>query len=132
MECSGEEALNRSIAPTTETTLTCVYMSRLLPPSFPAGPPESPGSDRPLGPVDGDEALAKQLQQEMDREAMQVRAADLMDGGLFFCHVCHKELTHMTPEGRTQHVNRCAPHLCFFVLLQDSSLSESMTNMQSC
>lgn len=64
--------------------------------------PESFGSH--LQPEDSDEALALQLQQELDREAAQ--AIDLVDGGLFFCHICYRDLTRMTAEGRTQHVNR--------------------------
>lgn len=55
-------------------------------------------------PVDSDEALAKRLQQELDRE---IRRDDLEDEGLFFCQLCNKNLSHMTPEGRTQHINRC-------------------------
>ncbi|XP_055013926.1 structure-specific endonuclease subunit SLX4 isoform X2 [Boleophthalmus pectinirostris] len=31
----------------------------------------------------------------------------LEDEGLFFCQLCNKDLSHMTPEGRTQHINRC-------------------------
>nr|XP_020444795.1 structure-specific endonuclease subunit SLX4-like [Monopterus albus]XP_020444797.1 structure-specific endonuclease subunit SLX4-like [Monopterus albus] len=56
---------------------------------------------------DSDEALALQLQQELDREAAEAQMVDLEDGGLFFCQICHKDLSHMTPEGRTQHLNRC-------------------------
>ncbi|XP_008315696.2 structure-specific endonuclease subunit SLX4 isoform X3 [Cynoglossus semilaevis] len=52
--------------------------------------------------TDSDEALALKLQQELDREA-----ADLGDGGLFICQICHRDVSHMTPEGRTQHLNRC-------------------------
>ncbi|TRY97826.1 hypothetical protein DNTS_014960 [Danionella cerebrum] len=55
--------------------------------------------------VSGDEALALQLQLEMDREA-QV-AGDLEDGGLFFCQLCQKDLSSMSPSLRTQHINRC-------------------------
>lgn len=55
-------------------------------------------------PVDSDEALAKRLQQELDKET---RPVDLEDEGLFFCQLCNKNLSHMTPEGRRQHINRC-------------------------
>ncbi|XP_051240004.1 structure-specific endonuclease subunit SLX4 isoform X2 [Dicentrarchus labrax] len=58
-------------------------------------------------PQDSDEALALRLQQELDREAADVQTVDLEDGGLFFCQICHRDLSHMTPEGRTQHLNRC-------------------------
>ncbi|XP_011610823.2 structure-specific endonuclease subunit SLX4 [Takifugu rubripes] len=71
------------------------------------GSPEPFSSNGHLEPEDSDEALALQLQEELDREAVRAQAGDLMDGGLFFCHICNKELTHMTPAGRTQHVNRC-------------------------
>ncbi|XP_030590840.1 structure-specific endonuclease subunit SLX4 [Archocentrus centrarchus] len=69
--------------------------------------PDSFSSAPPPEPQDSDEALALQLQQELDREAAQVQIVDLADGGLFFCQICHRDLTHMTPEGRTQHLNRC-------------------------
>uniref|UniRef100_A0AAV2LMN1 Structure-specific endonuclease subunit SLX4 n=1 Tax=Knipowitschia caucasica TaxID=637954 RepID=A0AAV2LMN1_KNICA len=61
---------------------------------------------RPIHPgaVDSDEALAMRLQQELDRDT---RAVDLEDEGLFFCQLCNKNLSHMTPDGRTQHINRC-------------------------
>ncbi|XP_022045141.2 structure-specific endonuclease subunit SLX4 isoform X1 [Acanthochromis polyacanthus] len=58
-------------------------------------------------PPDSDEALALRLQQQLDREAAEAQTVDLEDGGLFFCQICHKDLSHMTPEGRTQHLNRC-------------------------
>lgn len=58
---------------------------------------------------DGDEALALRLQLDLDREAAQAHIVDLEDGGLFFCHICGRDLTHMTPGGRSLHVNRC-PH----------------------
>ncbi|XP_069023082.1 structure-specific endonuclease subunit SLX4 isoform X1 [Embiotoca jacksoni] len=69
--------------------------------------PDSLGSDRPAEPLDGDEALALRLQQELDSEAARVRTVDLEDRGLFFCQICSRDLSHMTPEGRTQHINRC-------------------------
>lgn len=108
-------AFNKTIVPTNETTQTCMYMPQLLSLLFPASPPQTFGSHGHLEPEDSDEALAKQLQQELDREAMQAQTVDLMDGGLFFCHVCNKDLTRMTPKGRTQHVNRCAQHLGVFL-----------------
>ncbi|XP_063740465.1 structure-specific endonuclease subunit SLX4 [Eleginops maclovinus] len=70
-------------------------------------PPESLSSALLSGPQDSDEALALQLQQELDREAAVVQTVDLEEGGLFFCQICHRDLSHMTPEGRTQHLNRC-------------------------
>ncbi|XP_047433187.1 structure-specific endonuclease subunit SLX4 isoform X2 [Mugil cephalus] len=61
---------------------------------------------RPKTP-DSDEVLAQRLQQELDREAAQARTGDLEDRGLFFCQICHRDLSHMSPNGRTQHLNRC-------------------------
>ncbi|KAM8879133.1 structure-specific endonuclease subunit SLX4 [Spinachia spinachia] len=58
-------------------------------------------------PRDSDAALALRLQQQLDREAAEARTAGLEDRGLFFCQICHRGLSHMTPEGRTQHLNRC-------------------------
>ncbi|XP_034043324.1 structure-specific endonuclease subunit SLX4 isoform X2 [Thalassophryne amazonica] len=60
-----------------------------------------------LGPPDSDEALALRLQQELNREAAEIQAVNLEDGCLFFCHICQRDLSHMTPEGRAQHLNRC-------------------------
>ncbi|CAB1443228.1 unnamed protein product [Pleuronectes platessa] len=56
---------------------------------------------------DSDEALALRLQQELDKEAAETEAVNLEDGGLFFCQICHRDLSHMNPDGRTQHTNRC-------------------------
>uniref|UniRef100_A0A3B5M7E9 Structure-specific endonuclease subunit SLX4 n=1 Tax=Xiphophorus couchianus TaxID=32473 RepID=A0A3B5M7E9_9TELE len=56
---------------------------------------------------ESDEALALRLQRELDREAAEAQMVDLEDGGLFFCQICHRDLSHMTPDGRTQHLNRC-------------------------
>ncbi|XP_056615724.1 LOW QUALITY PROTEIN: structure-specific endonuclease subunit SLX4 [Triplophysa dalaica] len=53
--------------------------------------------------VSSDEALALQLQEELDREARP--AVD--DGGLFFCQLCQKDLSPMSSQLRTQHINRC-------------------------
>ncbi|XP_016410447.1 structure-specific endonuclease subunit SLX4-like isoform X2 [Sinocyclocheilus rhinocerous] len=53
----------------------------------------------------GDEALALQLQQELDCEARA--AGDVEDEGLFFCQLCQKDLSAMSPPLRTQHINRC-------------------------
>ncbi|XP_062285810.1 structure-specific endonuclease subunit SLX4 isoform X2 [Scomber scombrus] len=69
--------------------------------------PESTSSGLHLNPPDSDEALALRLQQELDREAAEAQSVDLEDGGLFFCQICQRDLTHMTPEGRAQHLNRC-------------------------
>ncbi|RVE75598.1 hypothetical protein OJAV_G00000590 [Oryzias javanicus] len=57
--------------------------------------------------LQGDEALALRLQLQMDQEAAEAQAADLEDGGLFFCQICQRDLSHMTAEGRTHHLNRC-------------------------
>ncbi|XP_042605791.1 structure-specific endonuclease subunit SLX4-like isoform X3 [Cyprinus carpio] len=55
--------------------------------------------------VSSDEALALQLQQALDREAQSSR--DVEDEGLFFCQLCQKDLSAMSPPLRTQHINRC-------------------------
>ncbi|KAL1251151.1 hypothetical protein QQF64_018947 [Cirrhinus molitorella] len=55
--------------------------------------------------LSGDEALALRLQQELDREAQT--SGDMEDEGLFFCQLCQKDLSAMSPPLRTQHINRC-------------------------
>ncbi|KAM6941148.1 structure-specific endonuclease subunit SLX4-like [Lycodopsis pacificus] len=85
--------------PTNPTPAPPLTQRRDTPHSFSAGlRPE---------PQDSDEALALRLQQELDREAAETQVVDLEDRGLFFCQICHRDLSHMTPEGRTQHLNRC-------------------------
>ncbi len=69
-------------------------------------PPESFSSGLHPEPEESDEALALRLQQELDREAAEAQTVDLEDGGLFFCQICHRDLSHMTSGGRTQHLNR--------------------------
>ncbi|KAK0142007.1 Structure-specific endonuclease subunit SLX4 [Merluccius polli] len=71
------------------------------------GVPEQPKVKDPLRPEPGpsDAALALQLQRDLDRQAAE--AHDLEARGLFFCQLCHRDLSHMTPEGRAQHLNRC-------------------------
>ncbi|XP_041789360.1 structure-specific endonuclease subunit SLX4 isoform X2 [Chelmon rostratus] len=68
---------------------------------------DSLSSGHHVEPLDSDEALALRMQQELDREAAQAQTVDLEDGALFFCQICHRDLSHMTPQGRTQHLNRC-------------------------
>ncbi|XP_031655596.1 structure-specific endonuclease subunit SLX4-like isoform X2 [Oncorhynchus kisutch] len=75
-------------------------------------PSTSASSPLPLDPQvdDSDEALALRLQEELDREAQAVAqgsVVDLEQGGLFFCQLCQKDLSAMSPTGRTQHINRC-------------------------
>ncbi|CAB1344461.1 unnamed protein product [Coregonus sp. 'balchen'] len=79
-------------------------------------PSTSASTPLPLDPQmdDSDEALALRLQEELDREAQAVahgRAVDLEQGGLFFCQLCQKDLSAMSPTGRTQHINSRAAHL---------------------
>ncbi|CAG5928896.1 unnamed protein product [Menidia menidia] len=69
--------------------------------------PLRPSSGPRPEPLDSDEALALRLQQELDREAAEARPVDLEDGGLFFCQICQRDVSNLTPEGRTQHLNRC-------------------------
>ncbi|KAM4595784.1 structure-specific endonuclease subunit SLX4 [Fundulus diaphanus] len=74
-----------------------------------ADKPSSPRSGpHPVNPAaESDEAVALRLQQQLDREAAEAQVVDLEDGGLFFCQICHRDLSHMSSEGRTQHLNRC-------------------------
>nr|XP_015215383.1 PREDICTED: structure-specific endonuclease subunit SLX4 isoform X1 [Lepisosteus oculatus]XP_015215384.1 PREDICTED: structure-specific endonuclease subunit SLX4 isoform X1 [Lepisosteus oculatus]XP_015215386.1 PREDICTED: structure-specific endonuclease subunit SLX4 isoform X1 [Lepisosteus oculatus] len=52
-----------------------------------------------------DEALACQLQEALQREALDLEG--LEEGGLFFCQICQKDLSAMNSLRRTQHLNRC-------------------------
>lgn len=65
-------------------------------------------------PQDSDEALALHLQQELDNEAAEARTVDLEEGGLYFCQICQKDLSHMSPEGRSQHLNRSGDWMLYF------------------
>ncbi|KAL6461954.1 hypothetical protein MHYP_G00300990 [Metynnis hypsauchen] len=69
-------------------------------------PAPRPSRD-PLEEPESDEALAVRLQQQLDREAETQAVVDLEDRGLFFCQLCHKDLSAMSPQLRTQHINRC-------------------------
>lgn len=62
-----------------------------------------------LGPVEKqerDELLAQRLQQESDREAESQAVVDVEDRGVFFCQLCYKDLSAMSHQLRTQHINR--------------------------
>ncbi|XP_072527252.1 structure-specific endonuclease subunit SLX4 [Salminus brasiliensis] len=61
----------------------------------------------PVEEPESDETLARRLQQQLDREAETQAEVDMEGGGLFFCQLCHKDLSAMSPELRTQHINRC-------------------------
>ncbi|KAI1886559.1 hypothetical protein AGOR_G00197040 [Albula goreensis] len=71
-------------------------------------PPAQPqAAEHPQEPQ-GDEALALRLQEELDREAQgREEPVDLEQGGLFFCQICQRDLSAMSPLCRTQHINRC-------------------------
>ncbi|KAM6972597.1 LOW QUALITY PROTEIN: structure-specific endonuclease subunit SLX4 [Aplochiton taeniatus] len=66
-----------------------------------------PSSSTPS--ANSDEAIALKLQQKLDKEATEAGqpSVDLQKGGLFFCQLCNRDLSHMSPGGRTQHINRC-------------------------
>lgn len=57
-----------------------------------------------------DERLALRLQQELDKEyetqEQERRVVDVDQGGLFFCQLCFRDLSAMTAQLRTQHINR--------------------------
>ncbi|KAL2086941.1 hypothetical protein ACEWY4_018000 [Coilia grayii] len=83
--------------PTTSTEPECAL------------PPSSPVQNKDLS---EDERLALRLQQELDREyereaQAQRSVVDVDQGGLFFCQLCFRDLSAMTPQLRTQHINRC-------------------------
>ncbi|XP_061130096.1 structure-specific endonuclease subunit SLX4 isoform X1 [Syngnathus typhle] len=69
--------------------------------------PQSSTSEHHLRLQDSDEVLAMRMQKQLDHEAAEVHTLDLAAEGLFFCHICHRNVSHMTPEGRAQHINRC-------------------------
>ncbi|TNN63114.1 Structure-specific endonuclease subunit SLX4 [Liparis tanakae] len=82
-----------------------------VPPPPPPPPPLTQIHDAPHSsgsglPPDSDEALALRLQRQLDREAAEAQE-ELEDRGLFFCQICQRDLSRMTPEGRAQHLNRC-------------------------
>lgn len=62
-----------------------------------------------LGPTEKQESgnvLAQRLQQQLDREAESQAVVDVEDRGLFFCQICYKDLSAMSHQLRTQHINR--------------------------
>ncbi|KAM5227750.1 structure-specific endonuclease subunit SLX4 [Ctenodactylus gundi] len=79
------------------------------------GIPESPGKETVAGngygpmlpSVDNDAAVALALQQEFRREGASSHDNNLEEKGLFFCQICHKDLSAMNVTRREQHVNRC-------------------------
>ncbi|XP_076149200.1 structure-specific endonuclease subunit SLX4 [Alosa pseudoharengus] len=83
--------------------------------SFPSTVAE-PASIRPPSPpvqtkeLSLDERLAVRLQKELDKEfegQAQGKVVNVDQGGLFFCQLCFRDLSAMTPQLRTQHINRC-------------------------
>lgn len=62
-----------------------------------------------LGPVEkqeSDRLLAEKLQQQFNHEAENQAGVDVDDRGLFFCQLCYKDLSAMSHQLRTQHINR--------------------------
>lgn len=55
---------------------------------------------------ENDELLAQRLQQQLDHEAESQTAVNVENGGLFFCQLCYKDLSAMSHQLRTQHINR--------------------------
>lgn len=53
-----------------------------------------------------DNALAQRLQHQLDREVENQAVVDVEDGCLFFCQLCYKDLSAMSHQLRTQHINR--------------------------
>ncbi|XP_048189246.1 structure-specific endonuclease subunit SLX4 isoform X2 [Perognathus longimembris pacificus] len=77
--------------------------------------PENPSEEMAAGngfelglpATDSDTAVAFALQQEIGREGASTCDDGLEEKGLFFCQMCHKDLSTMTVTRRGQHVNRC-------------------------
>ncbi|XP_046696346.1 LOW QUALITY PROTEIN: structure-specific endonuclease subunit SLX4 [Silurus meridionalis] len=70
----------------------------------------SPPTRDVLGPDEqqgNDQVMAERLQQELNRETESPAVVDVEDGGLFFCQLCYKDLSAMSHQLRTQHINRC-------------------------
>ncbi|XP_060767335.1 structure-specific endonuclease subunit SLX4 isoform X2 [Neoarius graeffei] len=75
-----------------------------------AGQPAETRSLPTQGPVEkqeSDRLLAEKLQQQFNHEAENQAGADVDDRGLFFCQLCYKDLSAMSHQLRTQHINRC-------------------------
>lgn len=65
---------------------------------------------------ESDEALAQRLQEQLDREAEGQDVVVMDDRGLFFCQLCHKDLSAMSPQLRAQHINRYYSQLSLMML----------------
>lgn len=55
---------------------------------------------------ESNELLAQRLQQQLDREVDSQAVVDVEDGGVFFCQLCYNDLSAMSHQLRTQHINR--------------------------
>ncbi|XP_027973336.1 structure-specific endonuclease subunit SLX4 isoform X1 [Eumetopias jubatus] len=77
----------------------------------PEGPPEEMTAGNGSGPglpaTESDAAVALALQQEFGQQRAPTHEANLEETGLFFCQICHKNLSAMNVTRREQHVNRC-------------------------
>ncbi|XP_025858786.2 structure-specific endonuclease subunit SLX4 isoform X1 [Vulpes vulpes] len=73
----------------------------------PRGPPEEMTAGN--GPGYGLPVLESTLQQDLGphRAAAATPEGSLEEAGLFFCQICHKNLSAMNVTRREQHVNRC-------------------------
>ncbi|XP_060714903.1 structure-specific endonuclease subunit SLX4 isoform X1 [Tachysurus vachellii] len=67
----------------------------------------SPPVQEPVEKQESDNALAQRLQQQLDREVENQAVVNVEDGCLFFCQLCYKDLSAMSHQLRTQHINRC-------------------------
>ncbi|XP_037363989.1 LOW QUALITY PROTEIN: structure-specific endonuclease subunit SLX4 [Talpa occidentalis] len=71
------------------------------------GTPAGQGTGPRLPVTESDVAVAWALQQELGQEHAAARGDSLEEKGLFFCQICHKNLSAMNVIRREQHVNRC-------------------------
>ncbi|KAF5897896.1 structure-specific endonuclease subunit SLX4, partial [Clarias magur] len=76
----------------------------------PAASPAETGSvprKAPEEKQERDELVAQRLQRQLDGESESRAAVDVEGGGLFFCQLCYKDLSAMSHQLRTLHINRC-------------------------